>query len=90
MAILTLLRNWREALIGFLGVAFLLLLTWFKYRGKKRKKLEFEVESKGKELEITKEQKLAIAEIEAEEQDEILKEVFNHAKKSKSDRIDDL
>lgn len=89
MALLTLLKNWKEAAIGFLGVAFMLLFTWFKYRGNKIDKLEHEIKMHDKQKEMTKEQDVFVAKSLADEQDKIL-EVMNDDKKSRHDDVNSL
>lgn len=90
MALLTLLKNWKESLIGFLGVAFMLLFTWWKHRGNKIDKLEHEIKMHDKQEELEDEQEAFIDKAMAIEQDEILKEIAENEKESRDDRVSKL
>lgn len=86
--LLWIIKNPKDALLGLFGFIIALLWGANKYRAAKVEKLEDEVQTTTKALDIEKKQSSAIAEIKDNELEEIMLEVKENAKKSKSDRID--
>lgn len=86
MSILTLLSGWQTKAIAGLTIVIALLLPLLKYKSYKLKKVTHELKIKDKKTEIKEKQDEFKAEVMANEQDEILKEVETNAKKSRDER----
>ena len=86
MSILALLAGWKTKAMALLSGALLIAIGLLKYKSSKLERVEHELEIKDKKTEIKESQDEFKAEVMANEQDEILKEVDNNAKKSRDER----
>ena len=86
MSILALLAGWKTKAMALLSGALLIAVGIIKYKSSKLERVEHELKIKDKKTEIKESQDEFKAEVMANEQDEILKEVDNNAKKSRDER----
>jgi hypothetical protein len=88
MSLLLILKNWKEASIAFLGIVLAVVWGLFKYKSAQLDKAEHEIKVKDKVADITVKQEEFKAKVISDEQEEILKEIEENAKKTKSDMFD--
>ena len=86
MRILTLLSGWQTKAMALLSGALLIAIGLLKYKSSKLEKVEHELKIKDKKTKITQSQDEFKAEVMADEQDQILKEVDNAKTKSRDER----
>lgn len=90
MGILTLLQNWKAALMAMLSGAVLIMYGLFKYKSNKLDDAEEEIKSFTLRDEVQKQQQSESKEIIENEDKQIIEELHLNAKKSRSDKFNGL